>query len=189
LPQFFAGNGKRHGAAPVVVEATVKDAAEHSETRGEPITVSQTSLLITAVPEGGKLVRGLENEVFVLTSYPDGTPAKADLVVRTAAAQDRVQTDEAGIATVRIQGNDANSVLRIDADDHKGNRASDNVTLETRAGEDQVLVRTSHAVARPGDRMEIAVLSTQQRGAAYIDLVRDGQTILTRDVDLENGRA
>ncbi len=189
LPQFFAGNGKRHGATPVVVEATVKDAADHSETRGEPITVSQTSLLITAVPEGGKLVRGLENEVFVLASYPDGTPAKADLVVRTAAAQDRVQTDEAGIATVRIPGNDANSVLRIDADDRKGNRASDSVTLETRAGEDQVLVRTSHAVARPGDRMEIAVLSTRQRGAAYIDLVRDGQTILTRDVDLENGRA
>ena len=189
LPQFFAGNGKRHGAAPVVVEATVKDAAEHSETRGEPITVSQTSLLVTAVPEGGKLVRGLENEVFVLASYPDGTPAKADLVVRSAAVQDRVQTDEAGIATVRIPGDDANSVLRIDADDHKGNRASDSVTLETRAGEDQVLLRTSRAVARPGDRMEIAVLSTRQRGAAYIDLVRDGQTILTRDVDLENGRA
>jgi uncharacterized protein YfaS (alpha-2-macroglobulin family) len=189
LPQFFAGNGKRHAAAPVVVEATVKDAAEHSETRGEPITVSQTSLLITAVPEGGRLVRGLENEVFVLASYPDGTPAKAALVVRTGTAQDRVQTDEAGIATVRIPGNDSNSILRIDADDHKGNRASDSVTLETRAGEDQVLVRTSHAVARPGDRMEIAVLSTRQRGAAYIDLVRDGQTILTRDVDLENGRA
>jgi uncharacterized protein YfaS (alpha-2-macroglobulin family) len=189
LPQFFAGNGTRHGAAPVVVEAKVKDAAEHSETRGEPITVSQTSLLITAVPEGGKLVRGLENEVFILASYPDGTPAKADLVVRTAAAQDRVQTDEAGIATVRIPGNDANAVLRIDADDHKGNRASDSVTLETRTGEDQVLVRTSHAVARLGDRLEIAVLSTRQRGAAYIDLVRDGQTILTRDVDLENGRA
>ena len=189
LPQFLAGNGKRHGAAPVVVEATVKDAAEHSETRGESITVSQTSLLITAVPEGGKLVRGLENEVFLLASYPDGTPAKADLVVRTAAAQDRVQSDEAGIATVRIPGNDANSVLRIDADDHKGNRASDSVTLETRTGEDQVLLRTSRAVVKPGDRMEIEVLSTRQRGAAYIDLVRDGQTILTRDMDLENGRA
>ncbi len=189
LPQFFAGNGKRHGAAPVVVEATVKDAAEHSETRGEPITVSETSLLITAVPEGGKLVRGLENEVFVLASYPDGTPAKADLEVRAGDARLRVKTDEAGIATVRIPGNDANSVLRIDADDHKGNRASDSVTLETRAGEDQVLVRTSRAVVKPGDRMEIAVLSTRQRGAAYIDLVRDGQTILTRDVDLENGRA
>ena len=127
--------------------------------------------------------------MFVLASYPDGTPAKADLVLRTAAAQDRVQTDEAGIATVRIPGNDANSILRINADDRKGNRVSDSVALDTRAGEDQVLVRTSHAVTRPGDRMEIVVLSTRQRGAAYIDLVRDGQTILTRDVDLENGRA
>jgi len=47
----------------------------------------------------------------------------------------------------------------------------------------------SRAVYKPGDRMEIKVLSTRQRGAAYIDLVRDGQTILTRDVDLENGHA
>ena len=189
LPQFLAGNGKRRGAAPVVVEATVKDAAEHSETRGEPITVSQASLLITAIPEGGKLVRGLENEVFVLASYPDGTPAKADLEVRAGDVRQAVKTDEAGIAIVRIVGNDTNSVLRIDADDRKGNRTSETVTLETRAGEDQVLVRTSHAVVRPGDRMEIAVLSTRQRGSAYIDLVRDGQTILTRDADLENGRA
>jgi len=189
LPQFFAGNGKRRGAAPVVVEATVKDAAEHSETRGEPITVSEASLLITAVPEGGKLVRGLENEVFILASYPDGTPAKADLEVRVGDARLRVKTDEAGIATIRIAGNDANNVLRIDADDRKGNRTSENVTLETRAGEDQVLVRTSHAVVKPGDRIDIAVLSTRLNGAAYIDLVHDGQTILTRDLDLENGRA
>lgn len=189
LPQFFAGNGKRRGAASVVVEATVKDAADHAETRGEPITVSQASLLITAVPEGGKLVRGLENEVFVLASYPDGTPAKADLEVRAGASRQAVKTDEAGIATIQILGNDANRVLRIDAADRKGNRASETVALETRAGEDQVLVRTSHAVVKPGDRMEIAVLSTRRNGAAYIDLVHDGQTILTRDVDLENGRA
>ncbi len=189
LPQFFAGNGKRHGAASVVVEATVKDAADHSETRGEPITVSQTSLLITAVPEGGKLVRGLKNDVFVLASYPDGTPARVDLEVHAVGARQAVKTDDAGIATIQILGNDANSVLQIDANDRKGNRASETVTLETRAGEDQVLVRTSHAVVKPGDRMEIAVLSTRRSGAAYIDLVHDGQTILTRDVDLDNGRA
>jgi len=189
LPQFFASNGKRHGVASVVVEAKVKDAADHAETRGEPITVSQASLLITAVPEGGKLVRGLENEVFVLASYPDGTPTKADLEVHTGASRQRVKTDEAGIATIQIPGNDANSVLRIDADDRKGSRVSETITLETRAGEDQVLLRTAHAVVKPGDRMEIVVLSTRRSGAAYIDLVHDGQTILTRDVDLENGRA
>ena len=59
----------------MLIEATVKDSADHAETRGEPITVSESPLLITAVPEGGTLIPNLENQVFILTSYPDGTPA------------------------------------------------------------------------------------------------------------------
>src|SRR5215469_6597862 len=197
LPKFFAGSGAHRGAAPVVVEATVKDATEHAETRGEPITVSRLPLLSTAVPEGGSLVRGVENEVYVLVSYPDGTPAKTDLIVRTGDPLERLDgqlttvkatTDEAGIAVVRMDGAE-HPLLRVEADDRKGNRASDTVELETRAGTDQLLVRTSHAVYKPGDRMGITVLSTRQLGAVYVDLVRDGQTMVTRDADLENGHA
>ena len=189
LPRFFAGNGKRAGAAPVVVEATVKDAAEQAETRGEPIAVSAARLLIMAIPEGGKLVRGLENQVYILASYPDGTPAHADLEVRAGRTRQWATTDDAGIAIVGIPGDDASRVLHIDADDRKGNRASESVTLDERSGDDQVLVRTGRAVVKPGERMRISVLSTEKSGAAYIDLVHEGQTILTRDVDLENGHA
>jgi len=82
LPPFFAGRPLSQGAARVLIEATVKDSADHAETRGEPIMVSDSPLLITAVPEGGTLIPNLENLVFVLTSYPDGTPASASL--RTA---------------------------------------------------------------------------------------------------------
>lgn len=196
LPNFFAGSGKHRGAAPVVVEATVKDATEHAETRGEPITVCRQPLLITAVPEGGALVRGMENDVYVLVAYPDGTPAKADLTVHIGDALQRINgeassqnaaTDEAGIAVVRIEG-DVNSSLRIEANDRKGNHATETVELESRAGDDQLLARTSHAVYKPGDRMAITVLSTRRRGAVYVDLVRDGQTIMTRDAELDNGR-
>ena len=56
LPDYFAGRPLSHGAARVLIEATVKDAAGHAETRGEPITVSESPLIITAVPEGGTLV-------------------------------------------------------------------------------------------------------------------------------------
>jgi A-macroglobulin TED domain/Alpha-2-macroglobulin family/Carboxypeptidase regulatory-like domain/A-macroglobulin receptor binding domain/MG2 domain len=189
LPRFFAGDGSRHGAAPVVVEATVKDAAEHAETRGEPITVSETPLVITAIPEGGKLVRGLENEVYILASYPDGAPAKADIEARIGRSRQAAKTDDAGIATIEVPGNEANNALRIDADDRKGNRTSQSLPLETRDGEDQLLMRTTHSVVKPGDRIEISLLSTHQSGAAYIDLVHEGQTILTRDVDIENGKA
>jgi hypothetical protein len=53
LPGYFAGRNFSQGAARALVEATVKDSAGHSETRGEAITVSQTPLLMTAVREPG----------------------------------------------------------------------------------------------------------------------------------------
>ena len=82
LPNYFAGRQLSHGAARVLIEATVKDSASHSETRGEPITVSDTPILLTAIPEGGTLVPHLENQVFILASYPDGSPAKSISKVR-----------------------------------------------------------------------------------------------------------
>src|SRR5258708_34450622 len=79
LPRFFAGHPLSHGAARVLVEAEVKDSAGHSETRGEPITVSESPLILTAGPEGGKLVPNLENQPFILASYADWKTAHADV--------------------------------------------------------------------------------------------------------------
>jgi uncharacterized protein YfaS (alpha-2-macroglobulin family) len=190
LPDYFAGSGLAQGAAPVIVEATVKDAARHSESHDEPITVTRSPLLILAVPESGQLVPGIENQVYVLTSYPDGSPARTDLRVRGEGMPDtRASTDASGIAVVQLKPTGDPETLRVDADDHRGNRASGNLPLESRSGDDQLLLRASRAVYKPGERMDLSVFSTRQSGAAYIDLIRDGQTILTRDVDLVKGHA
>jgi hypothetical protein len=125
LPKYFAGRPLSHGAARVLIEATVKDSAGHAETRGEPITVSESPLLITAVPEGGTLVPNLENLVFILTSYPDGTPAKTDVVVHAAGNSDQhVATDEGGVAVARVKAGSGSETLEIDATDQEGNHAS-----------------------------------------------------------------
>src|SRR5262249_47940960 len=79
--------------------------------------------------------------------------------------------------------------LKIEARDREGNRASSSIVLTRRAGGDQVLLRTEHAVYRAGERIQLRVLSTKQGGSAYVDVVKDGQTILTRDVDIKNGQA
>ena len=47
----------------------------------------------------------------------------------------------------------------------------------------------ARAVYRAGDAIDLRVFSTKQRGTAYIDVVKDGQTVLTRDVDIVNGQA
>ena len=201
LPDYFAGRPLSAGAARVLVEATVKDSAGHAETRGEPITVSQAPLIVTAIPESGALIPDVDNEVFILTSYPDGSPAKTALKIGWHGARDQVaETDSGGVAVIHLQPDTsadslnvhagfAKETLHIDAKDSQGNHASEDVALEPRGGSDQVLLRTEHATYRTGDSIHLKVLSTHKRGAAYVDIVKDGQTILTRDVEIENGEA
>ena len=190
LPPYFAGRPLTQGAARVLIEATVKDSADHSETRGEPIMVSDSPLLITAVPESGTLVPNLENLVFILTSYPDGTPASASLKVNAEGTREQqVTSDDGGVAVVRLNPGDRIESMKVEADDKEGNHASSTIPLQSREGEDQILLRTERAVYHAGDRIVLKVFSTKTRGTAYVDIVKDGQTILTRDLDIENGQA
>jgi len=190
LPGYFAGRPLTQGAARVLVEATVKDSAGHAEIRGEPITVSETPLLITAVPEGGRLIPGLENQVFMLTSYPDGTPARTELTIHAPDnTEQRASTDDGGVAVIRIKAGAGTQNLTVEATDKEGNRASSTVPLQARGGQDQILLRTERAVYRAGDAIALKVFSTVKRGTAYVDIVKEGQTILTRDLDIENGQA
>lgn len=190
LPSYFAGRPLTQGAARVLVEATVKDSASHSETRGEPITVSESPLVITAVPEGGTLVPNLENQIFILISYADGTPASAGLKVHAAGNPDQnASTDDGGVALVRINAGTGTKTLEVEATDKQGNHATSKVEFKSREGLDQILLRTERAVYRAGERIQLKVFSTKKRGTAYVDIVKEGQTVLTRDLDIENGQA
>ncbi len=185
LPDYFAGRPLSQGAARVLVEASVKDTAGHAETRGEPIMVSQSPLLVTAVPEGGTLVPNLENQVFLLASYADGAPAVAQL----SALGQKVTTDAGGVAVIKLAAGTQPENLRIEANDAAGNHATATVSLAVRPGTDQVLLRTKRAVYKTGERIRLRVLSTRRTGTAYIDVIKSGQTVETRDVDLVNGEA
>jgi uncharacterized protein YfaS (alpha-2-macroglobulin family) len=190
LAGYFAGRPLSQGMARALIEATVKDSPAHSETRGEPITISQSPLLITAVPEGGNLVPHLDNQIFLLSSYPDGTPAKTSLSVHLPEGREqRASTNSGGVAVIRLNPGEGLDALNVDANDHRGNRVSSRIPLETRAGTDQILLRTDRAVIKAGERIQLKVLSTRAQGSAYVDVVKNGQTILTRDVDLQGGQA
>ncbi len=190
LPGYLAGKPLDSGAAKVLIEATVRDTAGHSETRGEPVTVSDSAFLLTAIPEGGTLVPGLENQVFLVASYPDGTPVEASLKVRSRSGDEQeISTNAGGLAVFTLKKPQRDEVLQIDATDKEGEKVSAPVPLQARAGDDQVLLRTEKAVYRAGDSIRLRVLTTKKRGTVYVDVVKDGQTILTKDLDITEGEA
>ena len=190
IPSYVVGQPLNHGAARLLIEATVKDNAGHSETKGEAITVSESPFMVMAVPEGGTLIPNLENQVFLVASYPDGSPVRAELTVRSnAGVEQRVQTDEGGVAVIQLKVVPGSDALHVEGKDTEGDTVSTTVPVKLRAGEDQVLLRTEHAVYRAGDPIHLHILATKQSGTAYIDFIKQGQTILTRDLDITDGEA
>src|SRR5262252_6623013 len=100
LPNFMAGRSTEQGSAPVAIAAEVKDSAGHTESKSRNILVSNKPIVIMAVPESGSLLPGLENQVYILTSYPDGAPAQTELTVNNPARV--LKTDESGVAILPV---------------------------------------------------------------------------------------
>lgn len=190
LPTYLAGRPLNKGAARLLIEATVKDTAGHTETRGEPITVSDSAFLLTAIPEAGSVVPGVENQIFIVAAYPDGSPVQADLTWRSnAAGEQHAKTDASGVAVVNLKTPQKFESLQIDGKDKDGESVSVSIPLQVRAGDEQILLRAERAVYRPGDSIRCKILTTKARGTAYVDMVKDGQTILTQDLEINNGQA
>ena len=185
LPDFFAGRSMQQGAAPVSISAEVKDTAQHVESKSRDILVSKTPILIMGVPESGALLPGLENRVYLLTSYPDGTPAKTTITGNIAKG--RVETDASGVAIVSIPASDKPVDLDLKATDGRGRSAQSTVKLQAQTGSQSLMLRTDKAIYRIGEKLQIETISTKQRGAAYIDVVKDGQTLITRAIDTNGG--
>src|SRR5215207_1745821 len=131
LPDFLAGRSTEQGSAPVSIGVEVKDSAEHTETKSRDILVSNTPIIIMAVPESGQLLPGLDNRVFVLTSYPDGRPAET--TVGGDLLGSPLKTDESGVTVIPVRADGGTISVNLKAADAQGRAAEATVKLEARA--------------------------------------------------------
>ncbi len=79
LPASFVGQPLEAGKASAKLEIAVTDTADHKETITKNVAVTAAPILVTAVPESGELVPGLENRIYVVTTYADSTPARCQV--------------------------------------------------------------------------------------------------------------
>lgn len=188
LANYFAGSGRDRDRADFTVQVGVTDQANHTEQNDLVLPISRDPLLIDAAAESGKLVPGIENIVYILTSLPDGSPVEADLTVGGAGASTQARTGKYGLAEVKLTPA-GNAPLTITARDARGRTATRSITLESETAGDALLLRPDRAVYRVGETMHLTILSRASVGTAYLDLIKEGQTLSTRAVDVVNGKA
>jgi uncharacterized protein YfaS (alpha-2-macroglobulin family) len=189
LPTYIAGTELEGGAARFYVQVAVTDQTNHTEERSVSLPVAQNAIVIDAMPESGMLRPGIENIVYILAAYPDGTPAPCDLTVEYYGQPYRMKTGEYGLAEWRITPSDPYGEFHITARDAAGNFGERWIYSEGEWQEEYVLLRPDRATYQVGDTMTLSMFTSQPSGTVYLDIVREGQTVSTRAIDVEDGKA
>ena len=189
LPDYFVASGLEGGISQFIMEIAVQDQAEHIERTALSLPVAQESIVIEAVPESGELKPGVENIVYIATVYPDGAPAQCDVTVDAEGQTFRLTTGEYGLGELRLTPDRPYMVLVITARDEMGHTATLEHYIEGRWDDEYVLLRPERVSYRVGETMHLEVFASAPVGTAYLDMVREGQTISTRSLDIKNGRA
>lgn len=78
--------------------------------------------------------------------------------------------------------------VTVTAQDAQGNKGSTTTQIARRVTDESLLLRTDKAVGKVGDALTMELISTRQSGTAYVDIVKDKQTVLTQSVDMSKGR-
>ena len=190
LPTYIAGSDLESGRGRYYLQASVTDLAAHSEVANLSLPVAGSALVIEAVPEGGLFRPGVENILYVLTSYPDGTPAPSRLQVNLYETGQTLslETGRYGLAEVRFTPQSPYQWLVIQAVDQAGRSAQREFNFEGAYAEETVLLRPESPVYRVGDSMALTILTSAPSGTVYLDITRAGQTLSTRSIPIENGR-
>ncbi|MDI6784394.1 MAG: MG2 domain-containing protein, partial [bacterium] len=190
LPEYFAGTPLEQGNASVKLEVSVIDTADHKQEKTSMLTVSKDPINLYAIPESGTLVPHVQNIIYILSSYPDGTPAPAVLkttINNRLTASDT--TNELGIVKLRITPKSAELKFSISAKDKMGNTAKKEFTFSADTSRDAILLRTDKSLYQVGETAHLQIFTTQKQGTVYLDVIKDGQTMITKSVDFVQGKA
>ncbi len=185
LPETMIGREELAGAARAQLIASVTDSAEQSYQTARAVIVTEQPILIEVLPEAGTLVAGVENRVYVVTSYADGRPAEAQIDV--SGHQQPLQTSPMGVASFSLTPQDQTVRMTIRATDSDGRIGRRHVTLAAGTASQDFLIRTDRAVYEGGDTLEITALGGKTE-PVFVDLLKDGQTVLTRMIEINEAR-
>ncbi|MGD8239948.1 MAG: MG2 domain-containing protein, partial [Armatimonadota bacterium] len=129
LPTHFVGQPLEQGDAYLQIDVSIKDQADHIEKVTKTAKVAKDPIRITVVPETGHIVPNVANSFYIMTTYPDSTPA-VDCQVRVQGEARALRTDELGMARYEATPKETPYVLQVSAVDKQGNTASKTESME-----------------------------------------------------------
>jgi hypothetical protein len=188
LPDHFVGTPLEQGKAFIKIDVEVTDKAEHKEKLTDKKTVAKDDLTVVLVPESGSLVPGLENILYAMVTYADGTPAVANITLKSGEKIFKGKSDDAGIAEFYVTPEEKDGMnFDAEARDAQGNTGETSVYFSYQSQLPHILLRADRGIYKVGETLKISCLASKAKGVVYLDLIKDRQTILTRTISVKAG--
>jgi hypothetical protein len=194
LPNSFIGQPLDQGKARVEVDATVTDTANQVQQGNVSVPVVNSPVVLALVPESRQVVPHIENRVYIAAATPDGRPLAGRPVsvsLDGSVQKAELTTDDLGLAIYSFKVSTNNTLVAIHAStsDDLGHRGSADFNLNSAPNTEGLILRTDRTIAKVGDLLHLDALSTSKNGTLFVDVVRDGQTILTQSAPMSDGHA
>ncbi len=185
VPSYLSGRGQESGDARIAVDVTVIDPAGQEQVKSVPRAVTNQPLKIDVILQSEELLSGVPNTLYLYTRYADGRPARTRLSI--SGIKEELTTSELGIASFVLVPNSEETKLTIRAVDPQGLEGHKQLTLTTSSLPEDFILLTDKAVYRGGQTITLTALG-QGGEPVFVDLIKDGQTILTETMDMKDGK-
>lgn len=197
LPDTLVGRPQDAGDARFGLEIVVRDPAGQKQSKLVSKVVTNQPLKLEVIPEGGTLVQGVANKVYLFASHADGRPA-AKVRIAITGNDKELTTNDLGVASFEVTPAQQQVALTIRAAD-KDQRVSKDVTLTCAQPQRDFIIRTDKAVYNAEKKekgeekkkgKETVKLLALGGGIepVFVDFIKDGQTILTQSIDMKDGK-
>ena len=202
LPGYLVGQPLENGNALMFLELEAEDSGGHKEKKYVQFIVAKDPLRVTVVPENGKPVAGMKNLFYVFTTNPVGQPVAADYEVvllnstewgsGTVAGtlEGPFATSEHGTGAFEVTWHGDYWGVRITASTDIGGQAvtfSEDINF-AHAGLALITDKAVYALGED-DAVDIDVFVPKETGWAFLDVVRQGHTMLTESLEVDAGQA
>ena len=184
VPEYVVGLPIEQGGGLLNLALQVTDTAGQSRTVAKLVRIARGPIEVVVVPEGGTYQQGVEQGLLVRATDAAGRPTVATHEITVnGEALEPIETNEHGFARIVFRAMGPALAIKVHSTSDEGEATRDfTFAAGAVAPDGAVYVRPSKSLYRVGDTLEIDAVVVGAPDSVYVDLVRDGQTILTERV-------
>jgi hypothetical protein len=190
VPNYVVGQTLEQGKGMLKLDLAVTDTAGQQQTLSKAAPIAEGAVEVSLIPESGDLALGMSNDIYVVTTDPNGGAVQAMVLIKDTddVLLAEIQTNEQGMGTFYLTPNQSEITLNVEAtageDFVKVSR-----TLASGGHTESVLLRADKTLYEVGDTALLEARVGTDLERVFLDMVQDGKTIDVRTLDILDGKA